>query len=1316
MKKLISILITTVLTLSSIVTAFAVPLNSRQESNDINSFIDGITELVQEYDANKKFAVAENDESSQIQNFSAPNADTETGEVRANTFTVSASEETENGDTDKYTLQDFQTARLIVRANGKFDKFGALEDVSGFEDFHILQYESPEAAMEAYEKLSTEKNVTNVAPDEVVHCTQGEKGKIVSASEVKEKDYLCNWSVDRTQSKRLQEYLAESDTSMKEVVVGVVDSGVDYNHDFLKNRIIRTYFNASSDGNLNDEMDNESECHGTAVSSVIVDNSPENVKVAVYRVVANDGKTSSISQICAGYLRAIEDTVDVISVSLGHGDQSGMVEACVLQAYSKNIPFFVAAGNSGLLDVYTLPANIPECITVSATDRNNTVTLWSTLSLNTDISAPGEDIFVAVIHNEYEVRSGTSFSAPCVAALGAILKSIYPQMTVEQMDARLKETSIDVKLYNYYESVQGNSMDNYYSLWDGVGMIQFCNALELEKPVAPEISLEDKTYVGEQTCTITCLDEDATMLYTIDGTYPALENSNIYTEPLQITQRTRIRAVAYYADKGYYSDEVEATPRIQYTDSDENFVIDDEGIIKRYTGNISDLYVPETINGITTMGFSKGAFNTVIGLTLPETVTEIPEGAFYKTQLEFICAKGALNIGGYAFKKSNIIYGEFPQARTIGEYSFQDTYPLCSVYFPNAETIKRGAFSNSGLISFYGPNVKTSNRAIFEKCTALEIVCLPKFTEFNLDGSSPYGEFHGANSLIIVEMPFVQNLFSKAFYDTCISNANFPCVTEIGFSAFYDCRCLEYINMPALLSVPKQAFSGTFHSGIKTRIFRLDSVTQIEQDAFGTYPTSRVEFSHLESAKSLPQTEGCIITMPSTFQKCNEKTMGRNYKIYGTKGTYAEQWANENGHEFIEISQETAILQDVPMEYTEDMDVLSPDVIGFNRTYQWYANDTADNMTGTPIEGATNKDINPADYPAKYYYCVVTSADVGYEPIEIRTGITANKALASADYSAYDAIVLKANALEREYYKDLMTLDTALAVNVRGLTTLDQSIVDEQTKAIEEALQNLEFKDADYSAYNAAVEKANALDKNLYADTTELDCLLAEDISGLTILDQEIVDNQTRAIEDALKNLALKPADYTEYNKAVEQANTLDRSLYVDLTAVDEALAVDVSGKNITEQADVDNQTQKILNAISGLAYKSADYKEYYKAVEQANAIDRSLYVDLTALDAALAIDVSNKNITEQAEVDAQTQAILDAINGLAEKEIPTEPVTPTEPETPAKPIDPTEPTNTGIPNTGAELPFLCSFLFIFLCGAVILASARRKKTENKDN
>ena len=1133
MKKLTCFLLSFVMVISLFTGSFTTLAAESQESSNIDSFIDGITKLVQEYDVGKEFTTPENDESIQIQSF----------------FAEDTTDETDNSTELEYTLQDFQTARLIVRADSRFNKYGALEDVNGFEDFHILQYESPEAAMDAYNQLQNEKNVIEVDLDLV--CTYADSTPDNPELILKD-EFLNDWSRDRTQSKRLQEYLAETDIHINEIIVGVVDTGIDYTHETFEGRVKRTYFNVSSSGKTDDEMDSETFYHGTTVSSIIVNNSPKNVKVAVYKV--GDGENLTVTAISAGLLAAIEKC-DIINTSLTSLSDVSLIRKCVLKAYYKNIPVFACVGNSGRIETHAAPANIPECIAVSATDFNNATTFMNNLTLNSDISAPGEHIAVAIPENRYARFSGTSYSAPCAAALGAILKSTNPEITVDEIDARLKGTSFDVKRYNESQSSQGRFMNNYHSLWDGVGMIQFCNALGLEKLAAPnEINLKDKVYVGEQTCTITCPDEDATILYTTDGMYPALENANVYTEPFQITQCTRIRAVAYYADGGYYSDEVETTPRIQYTDSDDNFEITNDGIVTNYNGNISDLYVPETINGIEVTGFSKGAFNTVIGLTLPESVTEIPVSAFAKNStIEFVRGEGILTVKSGAFSQSNIMYVEFPVAECIQEHAFNLAAKFCVGYFPNVKIIEGDAFSYSRIISFYGPEVQEIDDSAFGQCSRLEKVYFPQCTIINeIWGNN--GVFDSCSRLASVEMPLITNLTAYALNDTAILKADFPYIKTIEEKAFYNCFELEYVNMPALLTVPKQAFGSYGVNPIaKPRFFSFDSVTEIEKDAFGKHTTARIEFSHLETAQSLPQTEGCIISMPSTFRECTEDTNGRNYKVYGTKGTYAEQWANENGHKFIEVSQETAVLTPLPEKYIDADSVLTADVIGFNRTYQWYGSFTADNTAGTPIDGATNKDFNPAEYPAyPYYYCVVTSTDVGYDPIEIHTNVTEN------------------------------------------------------------------------TTYQAA--------------------------------------------------------DYTEYNKAVEQAKAIDRSLYTDLTELDEALSVNVSNLPVKDQAIVDAQTDAIINAINSLAYKPADYTEYDKAVEQAKAIDRSLYQDLTALDEALAVDMSNKNITEQTEVDAQTQAITDAINGLELKPAAPPVTNPTEPCDSVKPTEPTVADNSSVP------------------------------------
>ena len=1171
MKKLICIIMSAIIIIMLFMPSFTICAADTNESKKITEFTNGIADLARKYDSEKEFVAPEEDETAQIQAFSARNSEE-----------VTDSTETE------YTLQDFQTARLIVRADSKFNKCGALEDVSGFEDFHILQYESPETAMEAYINLKAEKNVTNVAPDVVIDGLQGDISETLSESELNNKKHLCDWSCHRTQSDRLLDYLETQDIPEREIVVALIDSGLDYNHEFFEGRFVRSYFNSSVDGNSDDELDGAQKSHGTAVASVVLDNTPKNVKVSVYKVF-NDDLTTTISQVSAGYAAAIKNNPDIINVSITHlSDDSGLIRACLQQAYSKNIPVFACVGNTGRFDTVQLPANLSESIAVSATDRDNTTPTWNTLTLNSDVSAPGQDVIVAISDNQYIYWKGTSFSSPCAAALGAILKWVEPNITVDEIKERLKNTSFDVKRFNESASSQGDNLDNFHSLWDGTGIIQFCNALGLSELAAPEFNLENTLYVGEQNCSIQCADENATILYTTDGTYPALENAFVYEKPFSVTQRTRIRAVAYYENGGYYSRETEITPRIQYIDDDEKFTISDDGIITAYNGTVADLFIPDMINGITVTGIEAGAFDTstLMGLTLPKGVTEIPQLAFYKNQsLEFISGEGVAEIGESAFDHSRIMYAEFPNAKILRAAAFSCTHYFCCGDFTNVEEIESYVFGESGIISFDGPAVTTIYDGAFIYNDRLETIYLPQCTEF-LPSTSEM--FYDCNRLISIKMQAIRDLSYTSFEDTGIVEANFPSLEIIGSDTFANCSYLTTIDLPSIVSIPHSAFAGGYNVNSKPRIYCFDQTKNIGKNAFGKYRTSRIEFSHLESAKSLPQTEGCIISMPSTFRECTEDTKGRNYKVYGTKGTYAEQWANENGHTFIEVSQDTAVLTQLPEKYTDADAVLTADVIGFNRTYQWYANDTNDNTTGTPIPNATGKEFNPADYPAKYYYCVVTSTDVGYDPIEIRTNVTENTTFVSADYSEYDKVVAQANALDRSLYTDLTELDEALSADIGGLSNAQQNIVDEQTAKIKAALDNLVLKPADYSRVN---EQINTVPEHLEYYTDETVNALNEILNGidygLDITKQEVVDSYAEQLQNAISALEYKPADYTEYDKAVAKAKGLDKEKYVDFSQVEKELAVDVGGRNITQQEEVDLQTKAILAAIDALEEKT---------------------------------------------------------------------------------------------------------------------------------
>ncbi len=124
----------------------------------------------------------------------------------------------------------------------------------------------------------------------------------------------------------------------------------------------------------------------------------------------------------------------------------------------------------------------------------------------------------------------------------------------------------------------------------------------------------------------------------------------------------------------------------------------------------------------------------------------------------------------------------------------------------------------------------------------------------------------------------------------------------------------------------------------------------------------------------------------------------------------------------------------------------------------------------------------------------------------------------------------------------------------------------------------------------------------------------------------------------------LKPADYTAVDQAIAQANALNRNDYRDFSAVDNAISAVDRTKYVSQQDEVDAMAQAILDAVSALEYKPADYSAVDEAIATANALNKENYSDFSAVENAINAVDRSKNITEQDEVDAMAEAILDAV------------------------------------------------------------------------
>ena len=156
--------------------------------------------------------------------------------------------------------------------------------------------------------------------------------------------------------------------------------------------------------------------------------------------------------------------------------------------------------------------------------------------------------------------------------------------------------------------------------------------------------------------------------------------------------------------------------------------------------------------------------------------------------------------------------------------------------------------------------------------------------------------------------------------------------------------------------------------------------------------------------------------------------------------------------------------------------------------------------------------------------------------------------------------------------------------------------------------------------------------------------------TSLSAAEQSKVDAMAQAIEDAITALQYKDADYTKVDAAIAKANALNKDNYKDFTGVEAAVKAVVRDKNITEQSEVDAMAKAIEDAIAALQYKDADYTKVDSAIANANALNKNDYKDFSSVEAAVNAVVRGKNITEQSEVDKMAKAIEDALAALEKK------------------------------------------------------------------
>jgi type VII secretion-associated serine protease mycosin len=279
-------------------------------------------------------------------------------------------------------------------------------------------------------------DVLSVEADQPVHALGGSENDPLRSQQ---------WALDRVPFEG-----AWNVTRGRGVIVAIVDSGVEANHEDLAGSVLKgiDYVNPSGDGR------SDPNGHGTHVAGIIaahvnngkgIAGAAPDVKILPVRVLDQNGGGAA-SNVAKGVIWATDHGARVINLSLGGGEAAGIQQA-IQYANRKGAVVLAAAGNNGQAgNAPMYPAAYPEAIAVASVDSN----LQHMASGNTgnyiDVSAPGVGVVSAwgSSPTAYASATGTSMATPYASAAAALIIAAHPSLSPARVAKLLESRATDL--------------------------------------------------------------------------------------------------------------------------------------------------------------------------------------------------------------------------------------------------------------------------------------------------------------------------------------------------------------------------------------------------------------------------------------------------------------------------------------------------------------------------------------------------------------------------------------------------------------------------------------------------------------------------------------------------------------------------------------------------------------------------------------------------------------------------------------------------------------------------------------------------------
>jgi uncharacterized delta-60 repeat protein len=361
---------------------------------------------------------------------------------------------------------------------------------------------------EAVEMYKQDPNVEYAEPNYIAHICLLPNDPYYYSSGSWGKSYQDLWGLHKIQASSAWDIKRGED-----VIVAVIDTGLDYNHsDIDQNVWINTaeigLVGVDDDGNgyvddrwgwdfrNNDNNPIDDHGHGTHCSGTIAAEGNNgigvvgvayNARIMALKGIGAEG-SGYTSDLAEAITYAADNNADILSLSWGSAGTTRTLEDAINYAHALGCVVVAAAGNDNIDVSYFYPANYVNVITVSAFNYNDIKAWFSNYGSKIDVAAPGVDILslraqetdmygngIHIVGQNYYRADGTSMACPHVSGVAALILSNHPEFTNEEVRQVLRVSADDVDQPG----------------WDinsGYGRINAYKALLVSNPVEAKIT------------------------------------------------------------------------------------------------------------------------------------------------------------------------------------------------------------------------------------------------------------------------------------------------------------------------------------------------------------------------------------------------------------------------------------------------------------------------------------------------------------------------------------------------------------------------------------------------------------------------------------------------------------------------------------------------------------------------------------------------------------------------------------------------------------------------------------------------------------